>query len=1219
MNRICFGLLLFFSILHSASAQGINYQCRVCPVGKYKSGTTNNECVNCPADTYQDMIGATSPTQCKPCPANSFAPVGSGMQTNCSCGLGYSGDVASYSTGARNLNLQRSCGAGLTGSCDTLHSSRDGGTLSASFAVDLDMGSSSVSAKTVSGTGLFFGFLRPWWQVKFERQAIVQNLEIYNSDALKMSSFSVRVGNVANYALMEQNPLCAQNVMWPAGQTSLQVTCGQALQGQYLYIINGVDTNIVMSNVQVMGYLLPGSEICVACTAGKFKQTTGTAACTNCGAGRASATVAATSAAACVTCLKNTFASAGASACSNCPTQSSTLSAGSTALSFCNCNPGFSPAPSTTNCSAFQELYKTKRPWAHYSAERWNAQAQVLSDASGNNRNTLTVGTRAGITLQRGTDRGSPNEIPFLRGTTADQLRFAENSIPQSFTICSVTRYASEGGVQQRVLTADSLTWWHGHYLGNRGVASYSSKKRFDANGNEIAAAVKNTLEENVGISSNWMVMCSKNGGVTKTNVLVDGVARGESTRSDGDPNEWPGATAQAKIDNMERDRNRNLCINCFQGQESDWDLAQLLIWDMHLTDSEMQTVSTELLRYSMPLASACAVTPGQGCNACPAGTYKVSDENTPCINCGAGKYRLVPAATAESNCIACPANTFSFSASTLKTNCSCNAGYAAPEDGVDCVACAAGSYKTTVGVGTCTNCAANEYSTTPAQVVSTCSSCPLFSKAPAGSNEASDCQCNAGYSGANGQTCLACVQGTYKPSDGPSACTLCGNNTYSPAVAATAASVCVPCQSNSRSLMGSTRPGDCKCLRGYLTNNLGMANATCQMCTAGSYNAQLDATTCSSCGAGFKSSSPGAVSEEECIGCDVNTYSAAGAAQCDSCPINTFAPAKSDQLSDCTCNAGFVSNVLGQNGIACSACQAGKHKALTGASPCIDCLVNRYSTAVAATSDATCLSCTENAVSPVGSSASSQCLCDFGFYLEIPSIPNLARSCGVNFNQACPATMDSFSQWCTPQNVVGCAANGNDGQSNTFIQNAYANPQSSLKDSWWRVDFQRRVIVSGVKTIARDGNQRPANMWITVGDEDAFNSQTNRECARELAVRTDAAATYTCTQPLTGQFMFIQQRGLGVYGFSGLWQFTEFEVTGRAADSTDMCRACTAGTFKDTLGSAACTNCPANHYSGLQQQRSNATCTKCYDNSVSLAGSDSIDDCGCSAGFEFF
>jgi len=60
------------------------------------------------------------------------------------------------------------------------------------------------------------------------------------------------------------------------------------------------------------------------------------------------------------------------------------------------------------------------------------------------------------------------------------------------------------------------------------------------------------------------------------------------------------------------------------------------------------------------------------------------------------------------------------------------------------------------------------------------------------------------------------------------------------------------------------------------------------------------------------------------------------------------------------------------------------------------------------------------------------------------------------------------------------------------------------------------------------------------------------------------------------------------------------------------------AGKFKPTTGTDACTNCPANHYSGLTAQRANTTCTPCYANSVAPAGSDHIDDCSCSAGFEF-
>jgi hypothetical protein len=790
-----------------------------------------------------------------------------------------------------------------------------------------------------------------------------------------------------------------------------------------------------------------------------------------------------------------------------------------------------------------------------------------------------------------------------------------------------VTRYASEGGAQERVLTADSPTWWHGHYLGNRGVASYASKKRFDAQGLEIDAAVQNTLLENVGTNSNWLVMCSKNGGVTLSSVLVDGVGKGTSTRSDGDPNEWPGATAQARIDNMQRDRMRNLCINCRAGQESDWDLAQVLIWDMHLTDSEMQTVSTELSRYAMPLATACSVVPGVGCSACPAGTYKQSDENTPCINCVAGKYRVLPAATAESSCVPCPANTFSFSPTTLKTGCICNAGYSGATDGEICDACVAGKYKTTVGVGTCTDCAANEYSTTLAQVTSSCLSCPLNSKAPAGSDDATDCQCNAGYTGANGQTCTACVPGTYKTADGPQVCTLCGNNTYSPAVAATTASVCVACQTNSRSRMGSSQPSDCKCLRGYLTNNLGTVNATCQMCTAGSYNSQLDATTCSSCGAGMKSSNPGAVSEEECTECGANTYSAAGAAQCEICPAFTSAPARSDALDDCKCLAGYQSNVIGLDGRPCSACQAGKHKALTGASPCIDCAVNRYSSVIAATSNATCLSCTQNAVSPVGSSASSMCLCDLGYFNVEKNYANLARSCGPAENQACPVTSSEIH----PNSPPGDAWKINDGDTASYSLLKPGRP------AWLRIDFGVPRTVTKVDFwlgfCAYNANWaekrcHQTNNWlVAVSDVPSLSLLANvagnydddlNVCKSRISNTLVPPETppkkvsITCDNIYTGQFMYI-------YSYEPIDNYLDFaEIIPSGSTYSATCFACTAGTFKDTLGSAACTNCPANHYSGLTAQPSNATCTPCYKDSVSLAGSDNIDDCSCAAGFEF-
>ncbi len=1204
-------LYLFVLVSMGHGTVALNYQCMVCPVGKYKSATVNNACTDCPINTYQDVLGATSSTQCKPCPTNSYAPAASGSNTACLCGLGYTGHVGNYTTGVRNLNLQRSCGVSLSDACVTLQN-RDVSIYVPSRAVDTDLYTYSGSTMSDGSNGLFYqGMTSTWWRVRFERQAIVQQLEIYNLDPLKMTSFSIRVGNIEPFARMAENPLCASNVAWPAGESLLSVTCTQALQGQYLYIINGNSGSMYLYDVKVAGYLLPASEPCVACDTGTYKPSNGSATCTSCAPGKASAVVAATASSTCTTCGIGTYAGQASSACTSCPQYSNTLTTASQALSFCTCNAGYAPAPSTVSCTAFQGLYQAKRPWAHYSAENWNAQTQILADTSGNNRNTKATGNRAGISMQTGPDpfnRGSPNTIPYLRGTVTDQVYFADNSVPLAFTICSVTRYASTSVNQQRILTTTSPSWYHGHYSGMRGVGRFASRTIRNAQGAVIATPVSNTLDESVDPTSNWLVMCSKNGGVVPFNVLVDGVASGTSTRSDGNVSEWTGDTLQEQIDAMEAGRTKNMCINCNGGQASDWDLAQLLIWDTHLTDSEMQTVSTELRRYAMPSATACSVTPGVGCNACAPGTYN-ADPGSPCTNCGAGKYRTAPAANDERLCLDCPANTFSGSGSALLTNCSCNAGYSGITDGQICTACTAGTFKTTVGIGTCTNCPADQYSTAVAQVTSVCTSCPENSQGPAGSSTATTCQCNVGYTGANGQQCLACVQGTYKTTVGAQWCTLCGNNTFSSVVAANSSSVCVACQSNSSSNRGSTRQSDCHCFNGFLTKNLGSNNATCQMCSAGTYNADLDATTCSKCGAGTKSSTPGAVTAEQCTACAANTFSAEGAAQCDICPINTFAPVRSDEISDCQCNAGYYSLVAGQSGFTCAACEGGKYKSQTGPVSCIDCPANTYSNTSAATSNATCQACSANSVSSMGSSSSIMCSCDSGFQPGLPII-NLATSCYARPGGGCLVISNAIHAWCGGVDQArGCVTDG-------IINGLYLQTGLAVGQGIVTVDFQRQNTVKGVTVYfgANPVSLTAVSVYVsTVDTSISANRNAGTLCSTLPTVSPSSTVSVSCARDMIGQYVTVYS---DQYAYV-LWR--EISITGYGEGlSQSVCDACPAGKFKSTTGSGACTNCPPDTYSGQTGARNASVCTRCYDNSVSPAGSDAMDDCTCSAGYEF-
>ena len=1202
-NKHVLALSCLVIILRTVQSQ--NYQCMLCPLGKYKGTTQNSACLECPADTYQDVLGATSVTACKPCPSASFAAPASTSSAACSCAAGYSGDVANYSVGVYTENLAAAC----TAACETMTNKASTPYPGAS-ALDGNIATFSFSDTVVAndpGAVVAFVDMKPWWRVKFQREAVVQTVEIRNEDSRKMQNFFIRVGNDEPFTDMNSLALCAGPLTWTQA-TSNTYTCNAAVRGQYMYIINGYNAPVVLSEVKARGYLQPATEACVRCAAGSYKILGGPGACTACVAGKASADVGSI-ANTCVTCLAKQYSGAGAATCVNCPGNSNS-NPGSTGISSCGCTAGYTPIPPTVTCSAFQALYLASRPWAHYTATLggWDVANKMLNDVSGNNRNIPLLGDRSQI-VQATTPAGvlqNGVSLPFtyIKGSTYTSLFFPVESIPAQFTICSVTRYGGTAN-QNRILTnAGAGDWLHGHVDHKRGVAYYGSRDKTNLTTGVVTPLTYNTAIQNVGTETDWMVMCSKNGGSTPKNVLIDGVESGTSSRSDSDPDEWGGETME---------RATQLCINCKEdlNSKSDWELAQLLIWNTHLSDAAMKIVSDELRSY-LPLTTACTSTPSNNCTACAAGKFKSSSGGGACVNCGTNTFQPFEAAISSTQCQNCPLNANAPAGSMSNAFCICKAGYSNEENGGVCSACPRGSYKTDPGVGTCTQCPANYFSTTDAQTTATCSVCPANSQSPAGSDEPTDCVCDAGYTGANGAACLPCVSGTYKTAPGAHACTQCGNDTYSSAVNATMADTCVACQGNSVSMMGSDAHTDCHCLPGFLTNDLGRANATCTQCSAGSFNPALGATTCSKCAGGFHSSSPGAVAAEQCLPCPTSKYSAPGAAQCEACPLNTFAPALSDELTDCTCLAGYYSTTLGQDGRTCQACPAGTFKRWPGAAACTECPVNRYSTALNATSNATCQACIANAVSPASSSASSQCLCDLGYYKYTIPPANWARSCGVSENSQC--TVTGFNQ-----NGGASFSNLNDGDANIYTPGTTTNNNPG----WLRIDFGVSRSLSGVSWLLQYCPNPSAcidtlanNFVISIGDGTTWDSAVNKICKSNVdnggpyaSVTSIIWKQVTCDTVYAGRYMYL-------YRYGALLGFPEFVAYGVPADTT--CISCTAGTFKDTVGSAACTTCPANYYSGLTARTSNATCTSCYENSVAPAGSVSMDACSCVAGYEF-
>jgi len=108
---------------------------------------------------------------------------------------------------------------------------------------------------------------------------------------------------------------------------------------------------------------------------------------------------------------------------------------------------------------------------------------------------------------------------------------------------------------------------------------------------------------------------------------------------------------------------------------------------------------------------------------------------------------------------------------------------------------------------------------------------CPGNSNSPTGSDQQSDCICNAGFYEEVAGCCIACEAGKYKIAGGNQACTDCVAGKYSDATGATQ-NVCASCPANSMSSQGSGAINGCICNAGYT----GEADTGCAACDIGKF-----------------------------------------------------------------------------------------------------------------------------------------------------------------------------------------------------------------------------------------------------------------------------------------------------------------------------------------------------------------------------------------------
>ena len=141
---------------------------------------------------------------------------------------------------------------------------------------------------------------------------------------------------------------------------------------------------------------------------------------------------------------------------------------------------------------------------------------------------------------------GAENAVAHITGTTATKLLWPANSIPSTFTLCSVTRY--NGATRSRILQCNGVNWFHGHWAEKRGQAYYSASK--------TDGGVSH------GVQDDWLVMCGTNAGATNPgNIILD---QDEIGTADGGTGGCP------------------LSIG-YNGEASDWALHSVLVWDYSL------------------------------------------------------------------------------------------------------------------------------------------------------------------------------------------------------------------------------------------------------------------------------------------------------------------------------------------------------------------------------------------------------------------------------------------------------------------------------------------------------------------------------------------------------------------------------------------------------------------------------------------------------------
>ena len=283
---------------------------------------------------------------------------------------------------------------------------------------------------------------------------------------------------------------------------------------------------------------------------------------------------------------------------------------------------------------------------------------------------------------------------------------------------------------------------------------------------------------------------------------------------------------------------------------------------------------------------------------------------------------------------------------------------------------CPGGQYLNTSN-SQCYNCTGNTYCDGSETCQGSCNDCPPNSYPNA---EHTDC-----VSG----TCLVCPIGSY--CEGLTHIVGCPVGTYGNSTGLKAVGECTYCAKGTYN--GEINKSTCvDCDAGRYSSGTGFA--VCNFCEAGTYLETTRGTVCLFCKEGKYGTGTGFPSQNLCQACLSGKYSTGqGMNDSNVCSLCANGKYSTEQAANSSqtcvdCQTGKYSTNFGANDSStCKFCEAGKYQESTGSNDCQNCSANFYSPTTGNNNRSQCIQCDANSVTlESGKTKSTDCVCDYGY-----------------------------------------------------------------------------------------------------------------------------------------------------------------------------------------------------------------------------------------------